>query len=95
LAAKLDLTLGERRDLDEVNVKLDRLGFRFFHPDDEYSRYLRLRNDLLVARFKTERATDLATNAVAMSRDERESLAKTLIGELLAEEAKGHKAQSQ
>jgi hypothetical protein len=95
LAAKLELTSEQRRDLDEVNVKLDRLGFRFFHPDDEYSRYLRLRNDLLVARFKTERATDLATNAVAMSRDERESLAKTLIGELLAEEAKGHKAQSQ
>jgi predicted ATPase len=67
--------------------KQDRLGFRFFHPDDEFSRYLRLRNDILVAKFDTASAHELATHVVAMNRDERESLAKQLIGELLAEDS--------
>jgi len=87
LASKMELSVDEQSALDEVNAKLDRLGFRFFHPDDEFSRYLRLRNDMLVARFDTESAHDLAANVVAMSRDERESLAKQLIGELLAEDS--------
>lgn len=87
LASMMELTTEQQRLLDEVNVKLDRLGFRFFHPDDEFSRYLRLRNERLVAKFATDSADDLAANVVAMSRDERESLAKQLIGELLAEDA--------
>lgn len=87
LASKMELSVDEQSALDEVNAKLDRLGFRFFHPDDEFSRYLRLRNDMLVAKFDTESAHDLAANVVAMSRDERESLAKQLIGELLAEDS--------
>lgn len=87
LASKMQLSVDEQSTLDEVNAKLDRLGFRFFHPDDEFSRYLRLRNDMLVAKFDTESAHELATHVVAMSRDERESLAKQLIGELLAEES--------
>lgn len=89
LASKMQLSADEQGALDELNAKLDRLGFRFFHPDDEFSRYLRLRNDMLVARFNTEKAKDLAAQVVAMSRDERETLAKQLIGELLAEDAPG------
>jgi predicted ATPase len=87
LASKMQLSVGEQSALDEVNAKLDRLGFRFFHPDDEFSRYLRLRNDKLVAKFETESAHELATHVVSMSRDERESLAKQLLGELLAEDS--------
>lgn len=86
-AAKERLSPNEQRELDGINAQLDRLGFRFFHPDDEYSRYLRLRNDMLVARFKTERPSELAKDVVRMSRAEREDLAKRLIAELLADDA--------
>lgn len=82
-AAKEKLTAGEQLELDSINAQLDRLGFRFFHPDDEYSRYLRLRNDLLVQKFETELPTELATHVVQMPRVEREALAKRLIAELL------------
>lgn len=88
-ASKEKLSPDEQRDLDGINAQLDRLGFRFFHPDDEYSRYLRLRNELLVERFKTERPSELAKNVVQMSRTEREDLARRLIAELLADEAGG------
>ncbi|WJM87424.1 AAA family ATPase [Dickeya chrysanthemi] len=82
-AAKETLSEQEQRDLDRINEQLDRLGFRFFHPDDEYSRYLRLRNDLLVQRFETSHPKELAMHVVQMSRTEREELAKRLIAELL------------
>lgn len=85
-ASKETLTKDEQRELDEINVKLDRLGFRFFHPDDEYSRYLRLRNALLAERFEVESPQKLAEKVVQMPRAERESLAKRLIAELLANE---------
>lgn len=85
-AAKEWLTSDEQRQLDGINVQLDRLGFRFFHPDDEYSRYLRLRNDLLVQQFETTQPTELAKHVVQMPRTDREVLAKRLIAELLAEE---------
>lgn len=85
-AAKERLTSDEQRQLDGINVQLDRLGFRFFHPDDEYSRYLRLRNDLLVQQFETAQPTELAKQVVQMPRTDREVLAKRLIAELLAEE---------
>lgn len=85
-AAKERLTPDEQRELDGINAQLDRLGFRFFHPNDEYSRYLRLRNDLLVQRFETAQPTELAKQVVQMSRTDREALAKRLITELLAEE---------
>lgn len=81
------LSLDEQRELDELNEKLDRLGFRFFHPDDEYSRYLRLRNKILAAQFKTDRPVDIAKCVVQMSRTEREDLAKRLIRELLTEDS--------
>jgi ABC-type transport system involved in cytochrome c biogenesis ATPase subunit len=86
-AAKDKLTTDELHELDSINEQLDRLGFRFFHPDDEYSRYLRLRNELLVQQFKTEQPEALAKNVVQMSRTEREDLAKRLVGELVADEA--------
>lgn len=85
-AAKEMLTVDEQRDLDEINGALSRLGFRFFHPDDEYSRYLRLRNELLVEKFSSEDPKQLAKHVVQMSRSERESLAKRLIGEILSDD---------
>ena len=85
-AAKERLTVDEQRELDSINAQLDRLGFRFFHPDDEYSRYLRLRNDLLVQKFETAQPAELAKQVVQMPRTEREVLAKRLIAELLADE---------
>lgn len=85
-AAKERLNSDEQHQLDGINVQLDRLGFRFFHPDDEYSRYLRLRNDLLVQQFETTQPTELAKHVVKMPRTDREELAKRLIAELLAEE---------
>lgn len=84
-AAKEKLNPDEQRELDGINAQLDRLGFRFFHPDDEYSRYLRLRNNLLVQQFETTQPTELAKQVVKMPRTEREALAKRLIAELLAE----------
>lgn len=82
-AARDQLTRGEQESLDEVNRELEQLGFRFFHPDDEYSRYLRVRNEALQERFGTDRAEDLASGAVSLGREERESLARRLVGELL------------
>jgi hypothetical protein len=76
----------QQSKLDDINSRLDRLGFRFFHPDDEYSRYLRLRNRALAERFKADEPDDLAAKAVAMTRQDREDLAKKLIDEMLNEE---------
>jgi ABC-type transport system involved in cytochrome c biogenesis ATPase subunit len=85
-AAKETLSLQELRELDKINVQLDRLGFRFFHPDDEYSRYLRLRNELLIEKLETDSPEILAEKVIDMPREEREALAKRLIAELLAED---------
>lgn len=87
-AAKEELTADEQRELDGINAQLDRLGFRFFHPDDEYSRYLRLRNDLLMQQFETAQPAALAKHVVQMPRAEREALAKRLIAELVTETPK-------
>ncbi|MBK5071603.1 AAA family ATPase [Budviciaceae bacterium CWB-B4] len=84
-AAKETLSPEELRELDEINAQLDRLGFRFFHPDDEYSRYLRLRNELLIKQFETDAPNVLAKKVIDMPREEREELAKRLIAELLSE----------
>ncbi|MEH8016523.1 AAA family ATPase [Rheinheimera muenzenbergensis] len=84
-AAKDKLLRDEQLELDDINSQLDRLGFRFFHPDDEYSRYLRLRNDILIEHFKTDKPEALAKQVVQMPRTDRESLAKRLIGELVNE----------
>ena len=84
-AAKERLTAEEQRELDDINLQLNRLGFRFFHPDDEYSRYLRLRNDLLIDQYKTAQPNEIARLVVHMPRVDREALAKRLIAELLTE----------
>ena len=85
LAGKDLLTAQEQIDLDGLNAELDRLGFRFFHPDDEFSRYLRLRNERLQALFQLDDPEELARRAAAMSRKEKETLAKELIDELVSE----------
>lgn len=86
LGAKNDLSDSEQKALDEVNGELSRLGFRFFHPDDEFSRYLRLRNEALKARFEVTDPMELAEKTVTMSRQQREELATDLIGKLIADE---------
>lgn len=86
LSAKQKLTNFEQEELDALNGKLDRLGFRFFHPDDEFSRYLRLRDKILKDRFGTDDPDTLAFETVEMSRDEKEALASVLIERLLAED---------
>ncbi|NNC08216.1 AAA family ATPase [Corallococcus exiguus] len=86
LASKPRLTSEEQSSLDLINAQLGRLGFMFFHPDDEYSRYLRLRNNLLTERFNTENANTLADHVIQLTRDEREGLAKTLISKMLEAE---------
>jgi len=87
-AAKERLTTVEQRELDGINAQLDRLGFRFFHPDDEFSRYLRVRDLALKERFSVSTPTELAVKAVAMSREEKEELATRLISQLLVDEDK-------
>jgi len=94
-AAKDTLLQAEQLELDSINTQLDRLGFRFFHPDDEYSRYLRLRNDLLIKQFKTDKPVELAKQVVKMPRAERESLAKRLIAELVSEQPNSNEGQKQ
>lgn len=85
-AAKKTLTPDEQKELDRINEELDRLGFRFFHPDDEYSRYLRLRSEAMAKRFSTEEVEALAAQSIEMTREEREELAEQLIHELDEEE---------
>lgn len=85
LGSKKELSDDEQKELDELNTFLNQLGFRFFHPDDEYSRYLRLRNNMLSMRFKTEDTAILAEKVVALDRDQKEKLAKELIDQLISE----------
>jgi len=84
-AAQEKLTSEELKELDRINADLDRLGFRFFHPDDEYSRYLRLRNKLLAEKFETSKTDIVSRNTLEMSRDDRESLSRRLLEGLLVE----------
>ena len=82
LASKERLDPAELQELDELNGKLNRLGFRFFHPDDEFSRYLRLRHVALREMFDAEDHKLLAKQVVALSREAREELAKRLVDQL-------------
>lgn len=82
LASKERLSAKELAELDRLNLELNRLGFRFFHPDDEFSRYLRLRNAALQEMFDEADHRLLAKHAVALSRDAREQLAKRLVEQL-------------
>ena len=86
LAGKADLEANEMKDLDQINGELNRLGFRFFHPDEEYSRYLRLRRDALVAQFDSEDNEVLGTKVSDMPVEAREKLAEELVRKLMSEE---------
>lgn len=85
-AGKSKLNDEELRMLDEINARLERLGFRFFLPDDEYSRYLRLRYQKLEAKFNETDPEKMAPNVLSMTRDEREKLANELIEALMRDE---------
>lgn len=85
-AGKQHLSSEELRVLSEINAQLERLGFRFFHPDEEYSRYLRLRSEAMRAKYESSEPETLARRAIAMTSEEREELGKRLIRELLAEQ---------
>ena len=80
------LTAEQQLQLDKVNAKLDRLGFRFFHPDAEFSRYLRLRQDALRTRFNTQDPDEVIQGAMSLTREEREEIGQRLIAELLQAE---------
>jgi ABC-type multidrug transport system ATPase subunit len=81
-----NLTGRQKKELDEINSKLDRLGFRFSLPDDEYSRYLRLRNAALTKRFSCDKPDELAGKASSMTREEKETLASSLVNEIIKED---------
>lgn len=85
-AGKEHLTPEELAALSDINSKLERLGFRFFHPDEEYSRYLRLRSAAMRAKFESDDPEKLASESIAMESEEREELGQRLIRELLAEQ---------
>ncbi|QJU60451.1 AAA family ATPase [Sphingomonas sp. AP4-R1] len=85
-AGKEHLSSNELETLSSINEKLERLGFRFFHPDEEYSRYLRLRSDVMRASFLTSDPEELATLSAAMEPEAREELGRRLIAEMLAEQ---------
>lgn len=85
-AGKEHLSPGELVELSSINAKLDRLGFRFFHPDEEYSRYLRLRSAVMQANFSTSDPEELAARSAAMGSEAREELGRRLIEELLSEQ---------
>ena len=75
-AGKDLLSPEELADLSSINDKLARLGFRFFHPDEEYSRYLRLRSEAMRDKFGSDDPKELASRSIAMAPEEREELGK-------------------
>lgn len=86
LGAKSELSDNELTELEVLNGHLNRLGFRFFHPDDEYSRYLRIRNSKLEELFKTKDVNALSELVVKLDRKTREEFAQDLVNELLPKE---------
>lgn len=85
-AGKEHLSADELETLSSVNDKLERLGFRLFHPDEEYSRYLRLRSAVMQATFSSSNPEELATLSAAMDPEAKEELGRRLIAEMLAEQ---------
>lgn len=83
-AGKATLNSEEAEALDGINSKLERLGYRFFLPDDEYSRYLRLRYQRLESSDTDPEKS--VSKVLAMTRQEREALADELIESLLKED---------
>lgn len=88
------LTPIQQANLDQINAQLDRLGFRFFHPDAEFSRYLRLRQDALRDHFDTQDPEDLIQGAMSLTREEREEIGQRLIAELLDAEKDDREANN-
>jgi predicted ATPase len=86
LSTRDPLSPEEQGELEEINKRLDRLGFRFFYPDDEWSRYLRLRSEELERVFGTKEVDDLANRVLDMSLEEREELSRRLIASLAEEQ---------
>jgi len=68
LVARAKLSVHEQAGLDKVNARLYRLGSRYFTPDDEYSRGLRLRNELLFDTSRSNTVEDLAANVASLRR---------------------------
>jgi predicted ATPase len=85
LGSREELTENEEKNLGEVNKELERFGFRFEHPDDEYKRYLKLRSEWLHKRFETRKAEDIAEGVARLSREEREQIAKKIVADVLNE----------
>jgi len=83
LGSRDKLTEDEEEDLAQVNRDLERLGFRFDHPDDEYKRYLKLRSELLHDRFETDKTKDILEGVKRLSREEREAIAKQVVADVL------------
>jgi len=80
------LTKEQNQELHDINQKLDRLGFRFQHPDEEYSRYLRLRSQAIAAQYDESDPEKLSQSSSEMNREEKEELARRLITEMISEE---------
>jgi predicted ATPase len=87
-AGKESLTSDELHTLSAINSQLARLGFRFFHPDEEYSRYLRVRGAAMREKFDSNDPEQLAHASVSMDPKEREELSRRLISELVDAEAR-------
>ena len=92
-ATKKHLTKSEQKRLDHINTELERMGFRFFHPDDEYSRYLSLRNEALIEKFGTDRPPVLAQKTIDLSLCDRETLARKLIEVLMEDSSERDRAK--
>ncbi|MEQ8375303.1 MAG: AAA family ATPase [Roseibium aggregatum] len=76
----------EALNLTKINRDLDRLGFRFHHPDDEYTRYLKIRSEALHQRFEAKELEDVVNGVARLSLEEREKIAREVIAELLREQ---------
>jgi len=88
LGSKDVLNPVEALNLTEINRELDRLGFRFHHPDDEYTRYLKIRSEVLHRRFEVKELEDVVNGVSRLSLEEREKIARKVIDDLLNEEDK-------
>lgn len=82
-AGKKSLSEQELYELGEINEKLDRLGFRFVLPDDEYTRYLGKRFEKLKKKLGDSDPTNLTSKVLSMTREEREALAAELMNDLM------------
>jgi len=91
LATREKLTDDEQAELDKINGRLDQLGFRFFYPDDEYSRYLRLRSEELERIYRTKDVDGIADRVINMSLEEREELSRRLIAALVGSQQRSSK----